>query len=138
VSDLNRSAEEDMSGENPVPIEILLARASATLKTERAANFCLPLLPLLEHTWTNVVQSVSVAVSDYDGLEEKKDTLPEEVVLFALRETSQYWVGLALGWLEDGFPVSARIKEELFSVSQRHALPQKERHIAWRLHHQNA
>lgn len=127
-----------MSVENPVPIEVLLGRASATLKIERVSNFCLPLLPLLEHTWTEAVQSVSVAVAGVAGLEEKKDTLPEEVVLFALRGASQYWVGLALRWLEHGFPISTRIKEELFSVSKRHELPQKERHAAWRLHHQNA
>lgn len=127
-----------MSVENPVPIEILLDRAASALKAGREDAFCLPLLPLLEHTWEEAAKTVSVAATEFDSLEERKDTLPEEVIIFALKETSQYWVGLALGWLEHGFPISARIKEALFSVSQRQALPQKERHTAWRLHHKHA
>jgi hypothetical protein len=127
-----------MSVANPVSVEILLGRASQALEGGRAEQYCMPLLPLLEHPWSKGAEEVSLAAKRFDALKEKAESIPEEVVLFALSEHSQYWVGLALRWIEDGFPVSPRIKEMLFSVSQRKNLPQEERHTAWRLFHKNA
>jgi len=126
-----------MSLDKPASIEVLLSRASESLAAGRTDLYCLPLLPLLEHPWSKVLAEVSKSVTQFKGLEDKADSLPTEVVTFALESQRPYWVGLALAWLEDGFPRSGRIKEELFSISQTKHIPQQKRHVAWKLHHEN-
>jgi len=126
-----------MSDENPVSVDILLARASGAIRDGRADTYCLPLLPLLEHPWSTAANELPECLGRFKEFE-KNDLVAEDVVIFGLCESSQYWVGLALGWIEDGFPVSARIKEALDLVSQRKHLPQRERHTAWRLFHKDA
>ena len=127
-----------MAAGNPVSIDVLLGRASVAIMSGRRDSYYLPLLPLLEHPWPAAVDELSGCLDQFDVFEEKADKIAEDVVAFALAESSQYWVGLALAWIEDGFPVTARIKVSLRSTSGRKQLPQAERHSAWRLFHKNA
>ena len=78
-------------------------------------------LPLLEQSWRSVVDD---AVS------------PESltpVVIVALGSPTNYWPTLAVGWLEDGFPVDAAIAEALRSLQERRSIAQRTRHRALRL-----
>ena len=113
----------------------LLARATAALGSGHSGQHCLPLLPLLEYPRLKGVEEIVEGASKCAAFRDRADTLASSVVAFALSEASQYWVGLALAWLEDGFPISPEIRAELLSVTGRKSLPQAQRHAAWRLHH---
>ena len=56
---------------------------------------------------------------------------PAELVRFAL-DTSDYWAGLALGWLASGLDASAVVDDlKRYVADKRH--PQRQRHEALRL-----
>lgn len=109
-----------MSVKTPVPFPDLLARVQSD---SRRADSLVSLLPVLEHDCRE-----AMAFERVDALR-----LPE-LVAFALKEGSSYWVTLALSWLEAGFPVSASVRSELLSISQRSAVEQSIRHRAFALH----
>lgn len=78
-------------------------------------------LPLLERPWRGVVA---------DGFD-IGSLVP--VVVVALNCPTNHWPHHALGWLEDGFPVSADIAESLRSLHERRTITQRNRHRALRL-----
>lgn len=113
-----------MSAKHAVPFTELVARIE---RDPTRTDSLVGLLPVLEHEYLE-----AQAFANVEALR-----LPE-VVTFALREGSAYWAGLALHWLEAGFPNSGYFKEDLLFVSQRSALEQSVRHRAFALHKKTA
>ncbi len=55
-------------------------------------------------------------------------TSARQVVLAGLGSTMGYWIGLALGWLEQGFPLDVEIVEILRKVADTNSYAQRIRH----------
>ncbi|WP_226501845.1 hypothetical protein [Pseudomonas sp. MWU16-30322] len=92
------------------------------------------LLPLLEKPF----EAAAIDLPDSVKILQKKHTLPaqislQQLVLTALASHSEYWAGLALQWLEDGFPLDFELTEMLAFCAENKALPQSHRHRARRL-----
>jgi len=86
------------------------------------------LLPLLEKPF----EAAAIELPDAVRILQKKYTLPTEIslqplVLTALVSHSEYWAGLALQWLEDGFPQIPRLLSKLKPHSDRPDIPDSER-----------
>lgn len=84
------------------------------------------LLPLLERPPDEVTGAVTVAGAD--------EPLIPALLRFALGSWSSYWAGLALGWLEAGFPM-ADLTDALARLKDSPTQPQPVRHRAlglWR------
>jgi hypothetical protein len=58
---------------------------------------------------------------------------PELVLLAGLRWPTEYWAGLAIGWLEQGAPVTLAVAKELKNFSAKSTNPQSLRHRAFSL-----
>jgi hypothetical protein len=85
------------------------------------------LLPLLKRPYRQV--TAAVAAQAPSGQPE----LPwEELVRFALTWPSDYWPGLALGWLEDGFGAGG-VLDELAALKDASGRSQPLRHRALRV-----
>lgn len=92
------------------------------------------LLPLLEKPF-------EMAALDLPGKTRalgKKYTLPTEIalqplVVTALTSHSEYWAGLALQWLEDGFPLDLELSQVLAHCIENRTWPQSYRHRARKL-----
>ena len=108
-----------MRTKQPVAFSELLARTRG--------DSLIGLLPVLEHSHLEAQAFESAGLL----------RLPE-LVVFALKEGSAYWAGLALNWLEAGFPFSECIKTELLFASQRPELDQATRHRLYALHRKKA
>jgi hypothetical protein len=78
-----------------------------------------PLLPFLVDLESSYDPS---AVSDYD---------PQDLIRYALG-LSDYWAGLALGWLDEGAP-SDYLGSALLELEGQRSRPQSLRHSARRL-----
>jgi hypothetical protein len=89
-----------------------------------AEEYLLWLLPLLEKSPAEVEEAVTPG-----GI---RGGLLSALVRFALSSGSNYWAGLALGWIEAGFPV-ADVLDELLATRDSVARPQPIRHRALRL-----
>lgn len=94
------------------------------------------LFPLLEKPF----EAAAIELPDAVRILQKKYTLPAEIslqplVLTALVSHSEYWAGLALQWLEDGFPLDFELTETLAFCAENKAIPQSLRHKARRLAH---
>ncbi|WP_398496163.1 hypothetical protein [Variovorax sp.] len=50
------------------------------------------------------------------------------VVVAGLTSTMDYWTALAVGWLEQGFPLDEEIVEMLRNIAQTRHFPQQLRH----------
>ncbi|WP_416362956.1 hypothetical protein [Pseudomonas sp. NFX183] len=92
------------------------------------------LLPLLEKPFEMAVLDLPDAVSVLS----KKYTLPTDIalqplVITALTSHSEYWSGLALKWLEDGFPVDIAMTALLAHCAEDKTLSQSHRQRARRL-----
>ena len=92
------------------------------------------LLPLLEKPFETAALDLPDAVRALS----KKYTLPADIalqplVITALTSHSEYWSGLALKWLEDGFPVDIALTELLAHCAEDKTLSQSRRHRARRL-----
>lgn len=92
------------------------------------------LLPLLEKPFETAVLDLPDAVS---ALSERY-TLPADVafqplLITALTSHSEYWSGLALKWLEDGFPRDVELNALLAHCAEDKTLSQSRRHRARRL-----
>ena len=81
------------------------------------------LLPLLERPSDAVVATITAAGAE--------SFLPA-LLRFALESWSRYWAGLALGWLEAGFPATD-VVTSLASLKDSPDKPQPIRHRALRL-----
>ncbi|MFA8326432.1 hypothetical protein [Burkholderia ubonensis] len=53
-----------------------------------------------------------------------------EVVLAGLGWPMQYWCELAVGWLEQGFPLDREIVERLAAIAENRSFSQRLRHRA--------
>ena len=82
------------------------------------------LLPLLQKPQQVVIEAVIAAKAD-------GELLPS-VLRFALESWSEYWAGLALGWLEAGYP-STRLLDALHALKDSPRQPQPVRHRALHL-----
>lgn len=92
------------------------------------------LLPLLEKPYEAVALDLPGAI----GALRIKRALPTEIALrqllvTALESHSEYWAGLALQWLEQGFPQDPKLTELLMHCSESRTLSQSDRHKARRL-----
>jgi len=92
------------------------------------------LLPLLEKPFEVAERDLPDAASTL----RKKYTLPAEIalqplVVTALTSHSEYWAGLALRWLEDGFPLDLELTQLLAHCAENRILPQSHRHRARKL-----
>ncbi|TVT85882.1 hypothetical protein [Pseudomonas sp. H3(2019)] len=92
------------------------------------------LLPLLEKPFETAALDLPDAVRALS----KKYTLPADIVLqplviTALTSHSEYWSGLALKWLEDGFPIDVELTALLAHCAEDKMLSQSRRHRARRL-----
>jgi hypothetical protein len=92
--------------------------------TEPAREGLLWLLPLLERPPDEVTGTVTAAGAD-------ESPIPA-LLRFALVSRSSYWAGLALGWLEAGFPATDLIGT-LAKLKDSPTQPQPIRHRALRL-----
>jgi hypothetical protein len=92
------------------------------------------LLPLLEKPFETAALDLPDAVKTLG----KKYTLPADIalqplVITALMSHSEYWSGLALKWLEDGFPIDIPLTALLAHCAEDKTLSQSRRHRARRL-----
>ena len=55
----------------------------------------------------------------------------KDVLLAGLRWETQYWVSLAVSWIEQSAPIDNEIKEALDNVAQKRHFPQSLRHKAF-------
>src|SRR4051794_24733723 len=94
----------------------------------------LPLLPLLELPHRDVADGLQQAFID-SGLSdaEFQGVSLRNLVVFALRSESDYWAGLAVRWLADGFPIDEivlRAGDEMVSAKRG---TQADRHTLFRV-----
>lgn len=70
----------------------------------------LPLLPLLELPHREAADDLRQAFSD-SGLSDSEfeRVSLRDLVVFALRSESDYWAGLAVRWLADGYPIDETV-----------------------------
>ncbi len=92
------------------------------------------LLPLLEKPFETAVLDFPQTLGAFS----EKYTLPaaitlQSVVIIALTSHSEYWSGLALKWLEDGFPIDVELIALLSQCAEDKTLSQSRRHRARRL-----
>ncbi|TLP60053.1 MULTISPECIES: hypothetical protein [Pseudomonas] len=92
------------------------------------------LLPLLEKPLEEAAQQLPHAVKALS----EKCTLPANIalqplVVTALTSHSDYWAGLALKWLEDGFPMDPELITLLTHGAEDRTLSQSRRHRARKL-----
>jgi hypothetical protein len=93
-----------------------------------------PLLPLLELPQREVADGLRQAFVD-SGLSaaEFQRVSLRDLVVFALQSESDYWAGLAVRWLADGFPIDetiVRAGDEMVSAKRG---TQTDRHTLFRL-----
>lgn len=66
--------------------------------------------------------------------EQRCDQPPaHEIVLAGLQAPSEYWVNLAVGWLEQGAPINKEIIQELNSIATNKYFSQRVRHHSFAL-----
>jgi hypothetical protein len=93
-----------------------------------------PLLPLLELPRLEVADGLREAFRD-SGLSdaEFERVSLRDLVVFALRSESDYWAGLSVRWLADGFPIDeavVRAGDEMVAAKRG---TQADRHTLFRL-----
>jgi len=93
-----------------------------------------PLFPLLELPHREVAEGLRQTFCDF-GLSEAdfQNVSLRDLVVCALRSESDYWFGLAIRWLADGFPIDetvARVGDEMVTAKRG---TQADRHILFRL-----
>ena len=93
-----------------------------------------PFLPLLELPHTQVTDELRSAFlangltdADYQSVS------LSELVAFAIRSSSNYWLGLAVRWLEDGFPLDETIAQACDEMITTKRGSQAERHATFRI-----
>ena len=81
------------------------------------------LLPLLERPFRQVVEQTPSGCAGAPW---------DELVVFALEWPTEYWPGLALGWLESGYPLSG-VRHAVADTKADQRRSQPFRHRALRL-----
>ncbi|WP_246226477.1 hypothetical protein [Pseudomonas atagonensis] len=92
------------------------------------------LLPLLEKPYDAVKLDLPAAIAAL----KIKSALPVDISLrqllvTALESDSEYWSGLAIKWLDDGFPIDHNLSALLLQCASRKVLSQSARHKAFSL-----
>lgn len=92
------------------------------------------LLPLLEKP----LKTATLELPDAIKALNEKYSLPADIalqplVITALSSHSEYWSGLALKWLEEGFPIDVELTALLAQCATDKSLSQSRRHRARRL-----
>jgi len=94
----------------------------------------LPFLPRLELPRREVAVGLRQAFSD-SGLSdaEFQRVSLRDLVVFALRSESDYWAGLAVRWLDDGFPIDETVMRAGDEMVAAKRGTQADRHTLFRL-----
>jgi hypothetical protein len=95
---------------------------------------CIPLLPLLELTYTascNIVYEGLQRASCHRELSRKFPF--SNILQLALNWKTEYWPSLAVNWLESGYPISVELLNCLEELQKRERFSQQLRHRAMRL-----
>jgi hypothetical protein len=99
----------------------------AQVRGVAAGRNLMMLLPLLERPHRQVADVVAA------GAPSSEVKPPwDELLAFALGWPSEYWPGLALGWLEDGYPL-AGVRDAVTALRDDRGRSQPLRHRALRL-----
>ena len=88
-----------MIAKHLVPFSELIARVQCDPARK---DSLIGLLPVLEYR--------HLEAQAYENVEALRLT---DLVEFAVKEGSVYWAGLALNWLEAGFPISVSLRADL-------------------------
>ena len=91
----------------------------------------IPLLALLEQPYTEVSKHFNQALRQAGFCDAQFQNL--SLAHFAssvLADSTPYWIDKALGWIEQGFPITEAIIEAIAVVRQAEHLPQSTRHKA--------
>lgn len=91
------------------------------------------LLPLLEKPLETAALDLPAAVRALSEYTLPADITLQPLVITALTSHSEYWPGLALKWLEDGFPMDVELTAVLAHCVEDKTLSQSDRHRARRL-----
>jgi len=68
------------------------------------------LLPLLRLPHQLVSRDLPQALAEFGMSKDEAEQISlSALVAFALRSSSEFWVGRAIGWISDGFPVTVEI-----------------------------
>jgi hypothetical protein len=93
-----------------------------------------PLLPLLELPHRDVAQCLRQAFLDFGLRDADFGSISlRDLVVFALRSESDYWAGLAVRWLADGFPIDEAIVRAGDQMVEAKRGTQSDRHTLFRL-----
>lgn len=93
------------------------------------------LLPLLEWPFGQVVGDLPQALNDRGLPEpvEARDVSFREIVATGLGSGSTCWIALAVGWIEQGFPLDAGLVALIDLLVERKEADQRTRHRAFTL-----
>jgi hypothetical protein len=78
------------------------------------------LLPVLEYPWSEAISQQIYSV----GFQ------PDKIIALALSEGSDYWFGLAVRWVEAGYPISEQLATTLEEFGRGKMGSQRDRHVA--------
>jgi hypothetical protein len=93
-----------------------------------------PLLPLLELSHRDVAQSLRQSFREAGLREADFERISlRDLLVFALRSESNYWVGLAVRWLADGFPIDEAIVRAGDEMVESKRGTQADRHMLFKL-----
>lgn len=87
----------------------------------------MPALPILESAWPEMRRQVDIARKDL----RIQESFPfESLVLYALQWPTDYWPGLVVDWIAQGFPTSESVLQGLQLIASKKYFPQRLRHRA--------
>ena len=100
----------------------------------RSGN-CLPMIRLLCHPWRDVERALPRAVSEADLGPALTNLISlRKMLIWTLTDSySSYWIGLAVGWLEDGYPLDRGIVDAADHMIRAKYGTQAQRHSAFRI-----
>lgn len=94
----------------------------------------LPLLPLLELSHREVEQVLRQSFHDLGLSDADFERISlRDLVVFALRSESDYWTGLAVRWLADGFQIDEAVVRAGDEMIKAKCSTQSNRHTLFRL-----
>ncbi len=79
----------------------------------------------------NPATLVAVLEQPYNDTGSRADIDRRASLMAGLGWLTNYWIDLALNWIEQGYPLDSEIVEMLEAISSRKELPQKTRHRAF-------
>lgn len=79
----------------------------------------------------NPATLVAVLEQPYNDAASRADVDCRVSLMAGLGWLTNYWIDLALNWIEQGYPLDSEIVEMLEAISSRKGLPQETRHRAF-------